>query len=277
MKPALLRITSCMADNAEATCRAITAYLGNKLGKKLDIATEFVDCIPWQERERQLDAGLIHLCWICGLPYVWKADAGNSVVEACVAPVMAAPRYAGAAVYYSDIVVRRDSAYQSFADLRGASLAYNEPNSHSGFNILRHHLATLGETGGYFSRAIESGAHQKSLHMIVRSEIDASVVDSTVLEAELTHAPWLQDEIRVIGTLGPSPMPPWVMQKNLAPELRAGLRDTLLAMHHDTAGARILAQWGIAHFAAIDDPIYDPIRSMARQADGVRLTAAQTS
>lgn len=81
MKPPLLRITSCMADNAEATCRAITAYPGKKLG----IATEFVDCIPWQERERQLDAGLIHVCWICGLPYVWKADADDSVIELCVA------------------------------------------------------------------------------------------------------------------------------------------------------------------------------------------------
>jgi hypothetical protein len=32
MKPAPLRITSCMADNAEATCRAITVYLGEKPG-----------------------------------------------------------------------------------------------------------------------------------------------------------------------------------------------------------------------------------------------------
>jgi phosphonate transport system substrate-binding protein len=267
MLPSPLRITSCMADNAEATCRAITLYLGGRLG----ITTEFVDCIPWQERERQLDAGLIHVCWICGLPYVWKADADSSVVEASVAPVMAAPRYAGAPVYYSDIVVRRDSAHRDFADLRGASLAYNEPNSHSGFNVLRHHLATLGETGGYFSRAVESGAHQRSLHMIVNAEIDASAIDSTVLEAELARAPRLQQEIRVIGTLGPSPMPPWVMQKTLAPELRAGIRDTLLTMHADPAGARILAQWGIAGFAAVDDAAYDPIRNMAKQADGIRL------
>lgn len=268
MNPAPLRITSCMADNAEATCRAIAAYLGNRLG----ITTEFVDCIPWQERERQLDAGLIHMCWICGLPYVWKADAGNSMVEASVAPVMAAPRYAGAPVYYSDIVVRRDSTYRSFADLRGASWAYNEPNSHSGFNVVRHHLATLGETGGYFSSAVESGAHQKSLHMIIRAEVDASVVDSTVLEAEMARAPELQDEIRVIGTMGPSPMPPWVMHKSLAPGLRTELRDALLEMHEDAAGARILAQWGIAHFAAVDDAAYDPIRTMANEAQGIPLT-----
>ena len=267
MFPATLRVTSCMADNAEATCRAIAAWLGQHLG----IATEFVDCIPWQERERQLDAGLIHVCWICGLPYVWKTDTDASVIEPCVAPVMAAARYAGAPVYYSDIVVRRDSPYRTFADLRGTAWAYNEPNSHSGFNVVRHHLASLGETRGFFGSAVESGAHQASLKMIINTEIDASAVDSTVLEAELTRRPQLHEQIRVIDTLGPSPMPPWVMHKSLAPQLRTDLRDALLSMHADAAGARILAQWGIGHFAAVRDADYDPIRQMAKQADGISL------
>ncbi len=273
MTPAVLRITSCMADNAEATCRAISAWLGERLG----IATEFVDCIPWQERERELDAGRIHLCWICGLPYVRKADALPPQVEACVAPVMALPRYAGAPVYYSDIVVRRDSPYREFADLRGSRWAYNEPDSHSGHNVVRHRLALLGETGGYFGRVIESGAHQASLRMIADGRIDASAIDSTVLEAEIARSPELAQTLRVIGTLGPSPMPPWGLHRALDPALRADIRDALLAMHGDTAGARILAQWGIAHFAAVDDAHYDPIRAMARQAADIPLAPAQSA
>lgn len=269
MNPPLLRVTSCMADNAEATCREITAWLGAQLG----IATEFVDCMPWQERERELDAGRIHVCWICGLPYVWKADAADPVVEACVAPVMALGRYAGAAVYFSDIVVRRDSRYRSFTDLRGAAWGYNEPNSHSGFNVVRHHLATLGETRGYFGRAVESGAHQRSLEMITNKHIDAAAVDSTVLEAEIGRMPGLLKQIRVVDTLGPSPMPPWVVHRSLAPRLRADIRNMLLAMHRHPAGAGILAQWGISRFAAVNDAAYNPIRGMARQADGVRLAA----
>lgn len=269
MNPVPLRITSCMADNAEATCREITAWLGAQLG----IATEFVDCMPWQERERELDAGRIHVCWICGLPYVWKADAENPLIKACVAPVMALGRYADEPVYFSDIVVRRDSAYRNFSDLRGATWAYNEPNSHSGFNVVRHHLATLGETRGYFSRAVESGAHQRSLEMISGAHIDAAAVDSTVLEAEIARAPQLLQHVRVIGTLGPSPMPPWVVHRSLSPQLRADIRKALLAMHQHPAGGKILAQWGIARFAGVDDAHYEPIRRMARAATDVPLAA----
>lgn len=270
MMPHVLRVTSCMADNAEATCRAIAAWLGERLG----IATEFVDCIPWQERERELDAGRIHLCWICGLPYVRKADAAEAAVEACVAPVMAAARYAGAPVYYSDIVVRRDAPQRDFTDLRGARWAYNEPDSHSGYNVVRHHLAALGETAGFFGSAVESGAHQRSLRLIADGAIDASAIDSTVLEAELAREPRLARQLRVIGTLGPSPMPPWVLHRALAPQLRAAIRGALLEMHADTSGRDILAQWGIARFAPVSDAHYDPIRTMARQAGGVVLARA---
>ena len=72
-----LKITSCQAPNADADCRAIAAYLGRRLG----LSARFVDDVPWQERERLLDAGEIAAGWICGLPYVRKADAPAPSVE----------------------------------------------------------------------------------------------------------------------------------------------------------------------------------------------------
>ncbi|MDB5867466.1 MAG: transporter, phosphonate, periplasmic substrate-binding protein [Betaproteobacteria bacterium] len=257
-----------MAGNAESTCRAIAGYIGATLA----IETRFVDGLPWQAREALLDAGEIQLCWICGLPYVWKADAPDSSITLCAVPVMRRARYEAKPVYFSDVVVRRDSAYESFADLRGASWAFNEPRSHSGYNVVRHHLSQLGETSGYFGSSVESGAHQESLRMIIRGEIDASAIDSTVLETELHRFAHLQSEIRIIDTLGPSPMPPWVMHRSVAPELRAAVAGALLGMHRDSRGRAILDQWGISHFCGASDSHYDPIREMSRQAQAVSLS-----
>jgi phosphonate transport system substrate-binding protein len=66
----ILKTTSIQAVNADFICQMITDYIA----ARLDIRTEFVGDIPWQERERLLDAGQIHVGWICGLPYVRKAD-----------------------------------------------------------------------------------------------------------------------------------------------------------------------------------------------------------
>lgn len=258
-----------MAPNADATCRAIARFIA----RRLDLPVEVVDTVPWEERERLLDAGDVHLCWLCGLPYVVKADRIAPFLELCAAPVMQSPRYKARPVYFSDVVVRLDSGYRSFEDLRGSAWAYNEPNSHSGHNVVLNHLARLGETDGYFDSATESGAHQESLRMILDREVDASAIDSTVLEAESRGDPGLGEEIQVIETLGPSPMPPWVMARSLPVRLRVALQSALLTMHLDAEGSRALHGWGISHFAAVDDTDYDPIRRMARDAQDVRLTA----
>jgi phosphonate transport system substrate-binding protein len=269
MNPSVLRVASCMAPNADDTCREITCHLGRWLG----VRTEYIDHISWQERERLLDAGEIHLCWLCGLPYVWKADRASPLIELVAAPVMMNARYGDQAVYYSDVVVHRQSRFHVFGDLRGTRWAYNEPCSHSGYNVVLDHLHGLGETEGYFGNAVESGAHQISLNMIVDGEVDASAIDSTVLEAQLNRFPNLCGQIRVIDTLGPSPMPPWVMLRRLPDELKCRIRNFFMDMACNAEGRKILETWGIARFAATEDEGYDLIRRMARNTERVRLSA----
>jgi phosphonate transport system substrate-binding protein len=257
----VLRIASCMAENADAMCRELARYLAQRLG----IAVELVDGVSWQERERLLDAGAIHLCWLCGLPYIEKADRGQPL-EPCVAPVMQGTRYGGEPVYFSDVVVSSASRYASFADLRDCTWAYNEPRSHSGYNVVRHYLAARGHTPDYFGRWIEAGAHQAALRMIVSGEVAAAAIDSTVLDAELRRNPALAVQLKVIETLGPSPAPPWVVSKAIPAPLRLRLRECLAAMSGDAAGRRILDGWGVSHWRAVDDAAYDAIRTMTREA-----------
>ncbi len=262
-----LRLTSCQAPNAEPACREIAVYLAQKTG----LAIDFIDDIPWQEREhRLLEEGSIDIGWICGLPYVGHADRPAPQVELLVAPVMAGQRYGAQPVYFSDVVVRHDSPFQRFADLRGAAWAYNEPASHSGSNVVRYHLAELRESAGFFGRVIESGAHQRSLQLILAGEIDAAAIDSTVLETELGQHPQLASQLRVIDTLGPSPIPPWVVQKGLSPRLKQVLRTAWLNLHTNPQGQAILARAHIARFVKVSDPDYDPIRRMAQTAQRIR-------
>lgn len=262
-----LKFSSCMAPNMNFIGRALASYLM----ERLDRLVEFIDDIPWQQREKQLDAGQIHGCWICGLPYVWKADIEQPQIELLAAPVMQGERYQDRPVSFSDVVVHVDSSFHTFADLRGASWAYNEPGSHSGYNITRYHLSTLGETSGYFGDVIEAGAHQTSLRMILDRQIDASAIDSTVLELELRNHPDIQAQIRIIAMLGPSSIPPWVITLSLPDDLRQTIRALMLKMHQDPAGLAILDSGQMARFAQVTDRNYDDIRHMDRQAQYTSL------
>lgn len=262
-----IRFTTIQAPNQEFIIQNIAAYVG----ERLDIKTAFVRDLPWPERERLFDIGQVQVAWICGLPYIWKKDRGNPPLELLAAPVMEKARYRDRPVYYSDVIVRRDSRYHKFADLRGARWSYNEPHSHSGYNITRYHLAKIGEPRGYFGRTTEAGSHQKSIQLVLGRKVDASAIDSTVLEIEQEHDERIGAELRILTSLGPSPIPPLVIHKSVAPALRAEIRQALAEMHREETGHSILRSCKIKRLAMINDTDYDPIRMMTREAEGVIL------
>ncbi len=271
----ILTIASCQAPNMDFLCGDLAGYINARLGLPVELKMD----VPWQERDRLLDGGKIDLCWICGLPYVGKVERSPGRIAPLVAPVMGADRYQNRPIYFSDVVVRRESPFRRLEDLRGASWAYNEPGSHSGYGVVRYTLVSRGlatrgnpETilgGGFFGQVIESGAHQNSLAMILRGEVDASAIDSTVLEQERANDPAIKEQIRLIDTFGPSPIPPWVVSDRMPAALRESLRALLVAMDGDTQGLAILQKARMSRFAAVGDEDYDPIREMARAASAI--------
>lgn len=264
-KTALL-ITSCMAPITDRFVRALAEYVARRLA----VDTRFVDEVSWQERERWLDEGRAHVGWLCGLPYVWKAD-GAAPLRLLAAPVMEGERYGGGPIYFSDVVVHRESSFAAFEDLRGASWAYNEPRSHSGFLLTRYNLALRGLNGDFFGRIVGAGSHQRALKMILAREIDGSAIDSTVLELVLEAAPEIGEQIRVLESWGPSPIPPWLIHREAPAALRERLQRLFLDMHNDEEGRAVLKLARVACFVTVEDGDYDPIRQMARRAENVTL------
>lgn len=255
-EPDALVLTSCMSPSMDGWCRELAAYLEGRLGRPVRAALD----PPWQERERMLVAGQAHLGWICGLPYVRLAGE----LEPLAAPVMAAPRYQNRPVYFSDVVVRREDPFRRLEDLRGAAWAYNEPNSHSGYGVVRCELARRGLGMEMFGKVVEAGAHVNSIEMILGGEADASAIDSTVLELELKKRPELGEKLRSIETFGPSPMPPWTAPRSLPEGVRAALRDALVGMERDAEGRGLLQRGGLRRMAAVRDEDYELIREMGR-------------
>ena len=251
-----------MADNAEPLAYAVAQALGRAMGVPVDFVVDH----PWPQREQMLYDGEVHVAWLCGLPYVREADRCHPRIELLAAPVMRQARYGAQPVYFTDVVVRRDHGAQALADLRRASVAINEPNSHSGYQVLRHALAEQGLPKGFFREVIESGTHQRSLELIESGVVDAAPIDTTVLETEVRARPQLANRLRVVATLGPSPMPPWVASTRLAPALRQRLRDALLRLGTDTQAQDALDLADVQGFAAVDDDWYAPIRQMSRSA-----------
>jgi phosphonate transport system substrate-binding protein len=264
----MIKLTSIQAPNQDFIVAGMAAYLAARLG----VQTRFVQELPWQERQRLLDQGQIEIAWICGLPYIRKVAQQPGQWELLAAPLMKGARYGQRPLYFSDVIVHQAGPFHSFADLRGARWAYNEPGSHSGYNLTRANLARLGESGAYFGAVLEAGSHEAALALLLQGTIDATAIDSTVLEQERLNRPQIAGQIRIVATWGPSPIPPFIIARRLSVPLRQDIRAALLAMHTDRAGRAFLESAQIERLVAVSDQDYDPIREMARRASRITLT-----
>jgi phosphonate transport system substrate-binding protein len=193
----------------------------------------------------------------------------QAAIELLAAPVFRAPRYGDRPVYYSDVIVHRESPFTAFAQLKGARWAYNETGSLSGYESIRYHLARLNQQRGYFGRALASGAHAQSLRWVIDGVVDCAAIDSTVLEQELINYPELAGKTRVVEVLGPWPMPPWVVSSTVPAEIRQWLRQALTTLHQSAAGSALVAATPVCRFAAVTEADYDPIRTMLQLAEQV--------
>ena len=171
----------------------------------------------------QFERGEADLGVICGLPYVWLAARRPRPVEPLAAPVLAGDRYGGRPVYYSDVIVRRDSPIRSLEELRGCSWAYNEPASHSGHTVTLYSLVRMGARPGFFGRVVEAGFHQRAIRLVHAGVMDAAAIDSQVLAVELRDHPDLTG-LRVVGSFGPSTIQPVVAASCLPGRLKEQVR-----------------------------------------------------
>lgn len=256
-----LRFLTFLAPNMYPVYEAVASFVGQRLGLPTTLETGHAF--------DQLNSGEGDVAFICGLPYVLLARQQPPPVELIAAPVLQGDRYGGKPIYYSDVIVRRDRPWTSFADLRGCSWAYNDPDSHSGYNITRYQLVRMGETKGFFGQVVCAGWHQRAIRMVCHGEVDASAIDSQVLAIELRDHPELATQLNIMDVLGPTAIQPVVMPHAAPDSLKADVQAALLAMGDEPAGRSQLAHGFVERFAAVCDADYDGIRVMLAAAEAI--------
>jgi ABC-type phosphate/phosphonate transport system substrate-binding protein len=79
-------------------------------------------------------------------------------------------------VYYSDVIVRRDSPITRLEELEGRSWAYNEPASHSGHTVTLYSLVAMGAQPGFLGKVVEAGFHQRAIRLVAAGSVDATAI-----------------------------------------------------------------------------------------------------
>jgi phosphonate transport system substrate-binding protein len=177
--------------------------------------------------------------------------------------LIAAPQVRGDVVYYSYLIVNRNSNAQSLGDLRGASFAFTDPLSNTGRLAPIYQLALRGKNpDSYFSQTIFTYSHDGSVRAVADGVVAAAAVDSLVFDYLVSSEPSLTDKVKVIERWGPFGINPVVVNPHLDAGLKTDLQRVFLGMDNDPEGLNILRNLMVDRFVVPDDSIYDSVREM---------------
>lgn len=224
----------------------------------LQVSVAFVQRGTYGQVMDAVRGGEAHFAWICGYPYVLHERELVLVVV---------PQWRGRPLYQSYLIA--DAAAggaRTLADLRGASFAYSDPLSNSGFLYMQHRLRSLGEDPArYFGRSFFTHSHRHVVDAVAAGLAAGGSVDGYVWETLAELQPELTARTRVIDRSPDFGFPPIVASARTDAARVQAFTAALLAMPDSASGRAVLRELRLDRFVTAAPSLFAGIAAMARQ------------
>jgi ABC-type phosphate/phosphonate transport system substrate-binding protein len=160
---------------------------------------------------------------VCGWPLqtIYSGQATVLGVPVYGAAHCDGPNHAGV------FVARRDSPFNSVADLRGCDFVFNSVHSNSGMNLPRRVIADLAGGRPFFGSIEETHSQPGNLERVARAEADATCVDCVTLAFFKRHRPDMGQRLRVLAATPSTPAIPFVTASATDPMTKTALAEAL--------------------------------------------------
>lgn len=270
MSPSL-RFLTCLSPGLPLELfERVARHVSSVTGMDVELTSEEATSGPPPGEPDPFSTGRADLGFVCAPSLLWLMEQTPAPVELLAAAMVPLDPRAGGRppVYFSDVIVQRDSPVRSFAGLRSGVWAYNDSCSLSGWYNLLRTLVALGEDGTFFRHIEHAGSHLGSIRRVAEGSADAAAIDSNVLALALARDPGLARRVRVLESWGPHPIQPVVVRASLPSALKRTLTTALLTMRDPR-----LAACGISGFASVGAADYESERRALLACERLQRTA----
>lgn len=160
------------------------------------------------------------LAQTCGFPYRTRLKGKVALIGAADHGIAEA----SAGHYCSVIVAHRRLEGRNLTALDGATLAYNEPLSQSGWAAVWRHF---GKRALRIGTRLQSGAHRESARLVANREADFAALDVISWKLMQRHDAFTQ-ELIVVDLTAPTPALPFISAcYQDAPRIQKALHDAI--------------------------------------------------
>ena len=174
--------------------------------------------------------------------------------------------------YKGQFIANTDSGIASFADLKGKTFCFVDPNSTSGYIIPRIILAANGiNPDTDFAATQNAGSHNNVAIAVYKGDCDAGVTYINVLTDSSANLaaqyPDIADKVKPFAVTPPIPNDGMQFIKSLDPNLRKVIVEGMMAMANDPGGKAVLKSlYNYDSFQEVDPTFYNDFLAVLQKA-----------
>jgi len=256
----VLRLAFIPQENPEKLLEdieAITSWLAEEIGTPV-AGFVTLDHAAAVEALRNGDADI---SFMGALPFV-LAEAEIGAVP------LLSEVYRGTPSYTGRIFVRRDSAIESLADLRGRDIAFADPISESGYIYPLAEFVRAGLMKGpkgadeFFGRVYFAGGYQQAMQAMAEGLVDAAGASQY---ADLLLTPDQQAQVTWIAESEAIPSHLVIARPELETDLKVRFVDAMMTLNAPENSDKLRYLYGPDGYVRADPGSYEGVRNMARR------------
>jgi phosphonate transport system substrate-binding protein len=262
-RPRILQIGFVPSENSAQMAQKVTPLLAD-LGRRIGLrAVSFVaqdyPGVVEAMKNRKVD-----VAFLSPVPAVMAEKMADAKI------LLKAVRH-GRDMYYSAVIVRKDSGLRTLKDLKGKRFAFGDPFSTAGSIFSRAMLRASGVDPDKDMSSLPPGSHDATVLAVFNRHADAGAVFAN--DPRGKEGAWTfflksaaeRQQILPIALSKPIPNDAFCVRRDLDPALVGKIKAALLDMSSSKAGRNLLKE--IYHLDTLKEARsedYDPVREAAK-------------
>jgi phosphonate transport system substrate-binding protein len=251
--PARLRVALLPDENASSiiqNAQPLKQYLEQTLKKDI----ELVVTTDYSSMIEAMRFGRIEVAYFGPFSYVLAKSRAPAIEPFAVGVERGSP------TYQSVLIATAGGPVKTLEDIRGKAFGFGDQASTSSHLAPRAHLMRKARLDGERDyRVVHLGTHDAVARAVQAGQVPAGALSKPILDNLIKRGTIDPTKIVELDLSAPIPNYPIVMQGNLAPSLKQGIRDAFLGIKDK----EVLKAFRVEAFAPTTDEAYNVLRETA--------------
>ncbi len=182
--------------------------------------------------------------------------------------VLARPQYTdGTSTYHGLIFVRKDSGIKNIKDMKDKTFAFVDRATTAGYLLP---LAFFNKEGikdynSYLKETYYAGTHEGAIYDVLNKKADIGAAKNTEYLRLAFIDSRIRDELIVLEKSPNVPQNGFAVRRDMVNSVKNKLKETLLNIHNDPVGKKILTNFGAQRFIETTDEDYMNVYKYAEE------------